>query len=335
LGYAFSMPSRPKANRVEALVEGLSMVQSDPNGREAQRRIREALAHKHWMPVEHAARLVGQLSLAGFAKDLVGVWGRFVNPGAKLDPGCRAKQAALLALDTLECFDPDPFLVAIRYVQLEPGYGGATDTAGGVRQRALFALLRQHHSQALLYAGELLADPLVEVRLGTADALCQCAGANAASLLVHRLRAGDDPRVLLACAAALLEIEGPFARAMLAQWLRQSDEDRREVSALALGQDKSEDAAELLIAWLDDMAWDKDIELAARALALHRSEPARRCLLAHIESGSATCARAAITALAVHRYDRQLSERVREAARRNADPALGVLVDNLYQVPLA
>ncbi len=315
---------------MEAIIEGLVLVDSEPSSKESERRLREALSHKHWMPVEHAARLVAQHNLAGFAQELTAVWARFVDPGAKLDPGCRAKESALTALDTLEWFDPDPFLSAIRYVQMEPAYGGAADTAGSVRQRGLFALLRQHHSQALLYAGELLADPLVEVRTGAADALCQYGGALAAPLLVHRLRTGDDPRVMLACASALLELESSFARDLLCAWLSDSDESRREVAALALGQDKSEEAAMLLIAWLDKTAWDKDITLAMRALALHRGAKARLCLLHQVAAESRSRAQAAVTALAMHRYDRQLAAHVREVAKQNPDPNLVALVDKLF-----
>lgn len=323
------MTKGSKSNRVEKLVESLSIVDSDPNASEAQARLREALTHQHWMPVEQAARLVAQYSMAGFTQELLAVWSRFIDPGAKLDPGCRAKESALVALDSLEWFDPDPFLTAIRYVQLEPGYGGSVDSAGGVRQRALFALLRQHHSQALLYAGEMLADPLVEVRVGTAEALSQYGGPNGAGLLVQRLRGGDDARVLLACASALLELEGPFARELLEQWLHQPDTERREIAALSLGQCRSGEAGEVLIKWFDEMSWDRDFELGARALAMHRSERARRCLLQHIATGSAVRAQFAIKALALHRYDDKLVERVRDAAKRSPHAELLPLVEEM------
>jgi hypothetical protein len=324
------MANRPKSRHIEDLVETLSAIDGKRIDERACRLIRDALTHKHWMPVEQAARIVARNGLPGFTRELLGVWNRFIDPGPKLDPGCRAKESALVALDTLESFDPDPFLAAIRYTQLEPGYGGATDTAGGVRQRALLGLLRQRHSEAKLYAGELLADRLVEVRAGTADALGQCGGPEAAGLLVHRLSSGDDARVLLACASALLALEGRFARSLLARWLEHEDEEHREVGAIALGQCKSDEAGELLVAWFDDMAWDRDFDLGARALALHRSERTRGCLLEHIAGGSTKRARSAIRALAVHRYDAKLCERVRAAAQRNPDPALVALVDELY-----
>jgi hypothetical protein len=279
------------------------------------------------MPVEYAARLIAQYSLPDFTQNLVGIWPRFIDPGPKLDPGCRAKEAALTALDALEWFDPDPFLTAIRYTQFEPGYGGRTDSAGVVRLRALYALLRQHHSQALLYAGELLADPLVDVRVGTAEALRQAGGPNGACLLAHRVRCPDEPSVLLACASALLELESGFALPLLGQWLHDQDEVRREVAALALGNSSVAESAELLIAWFDEVAWDKDIELAARALALHRSERARVCLLQIVAESSGARARYSALAIGTRHFDRQLLDRLREAAKRNPDPSVIELVE--------
>lgn len=316
------MASRTKTPRVESIVERLDAVHADPTSTEADQLIRQALTHKHWMAVERAARIVGQHSLARYTPELIAIWNRFNDPGAKLDPGCRAKESALVALDSLEWFDPDPFLLAIRYVQMEPGFGGAIDTAGGVRQRALFALLRQHHSQALLYAGELLTDPLLEVRMGAADALYQYAAHTGTALLSARLHQGDDPRVLLTCATALVEYEQDYALPLLERWLKDSRDDRRETAALALGQCKLEQAGDLLVRWSRSAEHSLDRELMLRALALHRGTQARTYLLEWIATADPVEARAAVSALAEHRYDAQLCERVQTAARNNPDPTV-------------
>jgi hypothetical protein len=313
---------RSRVNRAEALVEELRGLRDELDGERARQVIREALGDRHWMPVWHAARLVAEHGLSGHAEDLRAVWARFVAPGQKIDPGCRAKESALTALDVLEWFDAEPFLAAVRYTQFEPVYGGTVDTAGGVRLRALCALLRQHHSRALLHAAELLADPLVEVRAGAAEALGHCPGEVAAALLVQRLRTGDDPRVLLACATALLELDGAFGRELLAGWLTDEDEERREVAALAMGQSKAEESGDCLIAWLESLTWDRDVDLGMRALALQRGERARSYLLECVRSGSASRARAAVAALSDHLYDPQLRDSLREAAARRGDPAL-------------
>lgn len=316
------MVSRPRAQRVEALVERLDAVHVDPTTPEAEQLIHEALSHKHWMAVEHAAHIIAQHSLAQYAKELLAVWQHFIAAGMKADPGCRAKESALVALDSLEWFDPEPFLVAIRYVQMEPGYGGSTDTAGGVRQRGLFGLLRQHHSQAMLYAGELLADPLVEVRIGAAEGLYQYAGHTGSGLLSQRLHLGDDPRVLLACATALIEHEPDYALTLCERWLKGADAERRETAALALGQSKSDEAGDVLVDWSRTAEHGLDRELTLRALALHRGARTRAYVLELVASANPVEARAAVKALAEHRYDAQLCQRVQEAAATNPDPAI-------------
>lgn len=323
------MAGRPKSQRVEVLVERIDAVHLNPTTPEAEQLIREALSSKHWMAVEHAAHVIAQHSLAQYAQELLAVWQHFVGAGIKADPGCRAKESALLALDTLEWFDPDPFLAAVRHVQLEPGYGGATDTAGGVRQRGLFGLLRQHHSQALLYAGELLADPLVDVRVGAADALYQYAGRTGTGLLTQRLHLGDDPRVLLACATGLIEHEPDYALVLCERWLKGADAERRETAALALGQSKSDEAGDVLIQWSRSAEHGLDRELMLRALSLHRGARARGYVLELVASDNPVEARAAVKALAEHRYDAQLCQRVQEAAATNPDPAIRKLAQTL------
>src|SRR5690606_25815632 len=110
-----------------------------PDAPESTQLLRQALQHKNWYVVSEAAGVIGENHLPNFEEDLAAIWGRFANGVHKLDPGCRAKCAALTALDKLEHFDPDPFLPAVRFIQLEPIAGGRVDTAGGVRQRALYA----------------------------------------------------------------------------------------------------------------------------------------------------------------------------------------------------
>jgi len=302
----------------EARLAALASVKADPGSEASRRELERALGDESWLVVATAAELVAEHALEGFQSALSAVWPRFVAKGSKGDPGCRAKEAALTALDRLEGFDPDPFLAAVRFKQMEAALGGAVDTAGGVRQRALFALLRQHHPDAPLYAGELLADESAHVRAGVCQALGHYADRASAALLVHKLRAGDeDPVVLSEAAAGLLQAAPEFALPLFAAWLRDSDAVRRECAALSLGQSRHPEAVATLLAWLDDSAWDKDVELGFRALGLSRDERARRYLLEVVEGGSRLRAERALEALAVHAYDEQLLARIREAAAKN------------------
>ncbi len=323
------MAKRSKAQAADAFVLELARAADDPSSEAFGRLLREGLAHAHWMAVEQAAKLVGRHQLYDYAGELAAIWDRFCENGAKVDPGCHAKGAALTALDQLERLDSEPFLKAVRYVQLEPVMGGSADTAGGVRERATFALLRQCHADALLYAAERLADAELPVRLGVAEALGTYGNPGAASLLVHRLVSGDEPDVLLACASSALRLEPEFLTPLLRGWLAGRDDARREIAALAFGQSKRPEHTELLIEWCEELGFEREIELAARALGMQRSERARQYLLGLVAGESVAKAHSAARTLAEHRYDPLVERGLREAAAKSLDARLKRLVEQL------
>lgn len=321
-----------KGKEVERLRAALRAARSEPATPEVELALRQSLAQDHWLVVMEAAELVGERLLAGFEADLSGVFGRFSENGAKRDPGCRAKQAALTALDRLEGFDAEPFLPAIRYRQLEPVYGKPADTAGGVRARALYALCRLRHPDAVLHAGELLADADAGVRSAVVHALGYYGDRASAGLLVHKLRAGDDePNVLSEAAVALLAVARDFALPLLSEWLARGSEAERECAALALGQCRALEAVQVLIDWIEASGWDREQSLGVRALGASRLPEARTYLLRLVAGGSPALARAAVEALAVHRYDAELARSVAEAAGRSRVPDLAALASRLFR----
>jgi len=316
---------------VDALLEALRAVSYDPESESARAVLERALAHHNWLVVSQAASLVGRHLLPGFEPLLLGVWSRFLDNAAKADPGCRAKEAALTALDQLENLDPDPFVPAVRYVQMEPVAGGRVDTAGGVRQRGLYALLRMHHCDAGLLAGELMADADAPVRAGVCRALGIYGSRESASLLLYKLHAGDeDPVVLCEAAAALIELASDVGLELLGRWLKSRDEMRREAAALALGQSRDEAAIRQLIEWFEAGLGDGDFELGARALGLSRSDAARSALLTVVCHGAPARAEQAVHALGVHSYDAHLARKVRDAAASNQRARLGSLIDRVF-----
>ena len=326
------MAARVRRSSFDAELEALREVRAEPRCEAARGVLRRALGHASWLVVSEAAKLIGEHELEGFGAELVAVWPRFAEEGKKRDPGCRAKEAALTALDRTGHVDPDPFLGAIRYRQLEPVLGGTVDTATGVRLRALSALWRLFHPDAPLYAGELMADPDAGLRAGVARAIGDQGDRGSAALLVHKLRAGDEDAVVLAeCASSLLAVAHDFGAALLGSLLEGRDELRREAAALALGQSKDPADVSCLLEWLRGVAYDQDFDLGVRALGLGRSEPARRFLLELVEEGSPPRARRAIEALGVHGYDQELGVRVRRAAAKNPRARLGELVERLFR----
>jgi hypothetical protein len=261
------------------------------------------------------------------------IWPRFTDQGAKTDPGCRAKEAGLTALDTLEILEPEPFLAAVRHHQYEPVAGGRADTAGGVRVRGQFALFRLIHPDAALWAGRLMADADPQVRAAVARGLGVYGDRTSSALLVHKLGVGDDDPVVLAeCAASLLRVAEDFALGMLASLLDGNDGVLRETAAVTLAQGNRADAISVLLSWLEDAAFDHDVSLGIRALGLSRLESARGYLLDLVENGSPARARAAVEALAVHHYDETLLARVRDAAASSHVAGIVRLFERCFRV---
>ena len=66
---------------------------------------------------------------------------RFFVDAAKSDPQCWAKNALAKALVKLEHRGKDAYLRGMRHHQMEPGWGGRSDSAGGLRATVQLALV--------------------------------------------------------------------------------------------------------------------------------------------------------------------------------------------------
>jgi hypothetical protein len=325
------MDRKTQTAGMEAKLDALRRIRQGGGGESTKAVVEQSLNDSHWLVVSEACEVVVQLGLRDLAEQLTAIGPRFCENAVKRDPGCRAKLAALKALDFMELLDPDPFLAAVRYRQFEPSPGGRVDIAGPVRQRALLALMRMAHSKAALFAGELMADDDAQVRAGVAHAIGHYADASALALLAYKLRSGDnDPGVLLECALALLSADFEFGLGLLVPNLSDSDELNRETAALALGQCRDPKATEALAKWAKSVSIDSDHRLAIRALGFSRHDQARHYLLGLIKSGPMLRARAAAEALAVHRYDPQLCQLVRDAAEKRGNTELRELIARLF-----
>src|SRR5262249_31371427 len=151
----------------------------------------------------------------------------------KRDPGCRGKIAIARALHDLDYWHEAVFSRGVRCVQLEPGFGGASDTAGELRAICGMAYAHFARDRALDVRGELLADSDRNARLGAARGLGDAGRPDASALLRYKLlQGGDEPEVLSACCESLLHLGD--AVEFLARLLPGVG-DRAEAAALALG----------------------------------------------------------------------------------------------------
>lgn len=199
--------------------------------------LRRALAHRNNFLVAKAADLAREFRVAQLVPELLSAFNRFFENPEKTDPQCWAKNALSRTLAALEYQEYEVFLRGMRHIQMEPVWGGRSDTAGTLRATCAFALVpcRSLTEKDLLeHLVDLFADKDKNVRAEVVRAVEQV-GSPSASLLL-RLRAvlgADEPDVLGACYSGVLRIEGSRAIPWVQRFLATGDDSAAE-AALAL-----------------------------------------------------------------------------------------------------
>jgi hypothetical protein len=317
----YAMPKKPTKSGAVAELAELAPIEDDPSRADAKEAILRALGSKHAHVVSRAAALIRRERLEGFEDPLLVAYARFFENAIKTDPGCHAKVAILEALDHLDHGDPDPFLRAVEYTQIEPRWNTGEDTATGLRTRGAFGLARLAHGDALLSFAQLLADPAAVVRQGAALAIAHLGRRDGASLLLLRLYAGEsDPSALAEVVRALVALAPDHARRATRPLLE--DESLRELVAHALATAESDAGIAIVLEELDASVLSHDRALLLGSLGASRREKARAFLLQLIAEGTASDAVAAVRGLAIHRYDARLADAIGDAISRNSSPEL-------------
>jgi HEAT repeats len=281
--------------------------------------LRKALVHRNNFIVAKAADLVREFRMADLTAELLQAFDRFLENPVKNDPQCWAKNALSRALAALEYQESDIFLRGMRHIQMEPVWGGRSDTAGTLRATCALALVQCRslsENDLLSYLLELLADTDKTVRLEAVRAIEQV-GSPSASLLL-RLRAmlgSDEPEVLGACYGAILRMEGVSAIPWVQRFLGTGDDNAAE-AALAIAGTHSTAAFETLRASFEkaDDPWWRSVLLSA--ISLTRQEEAHEFLLELVRTESLD-AEAAIEAILRSIPSRDVVERLKQLVAGN------------------
>jgi hypothetical protein len=251
--------------------------------------LRKALGHRNNFIVGKAADLVREFGLTNLTPDLLVCFDRFFENPVKTDRQCWAKNALSRALARFEHQDEGVFLRGMRHVQMEPVWGGQSDTAGTLRATCALALLQCRsltERDLLAHLIELLADNDKSVRAEVVRAIEQLGSPSAALLL--RLRAvlgADEPEVLGACYAGILRIEGVRAIPWVRRFLSAGDDNAAEAALAIAGTHSPEgfDALRESFAHADDPWW-RSVLLSA--VALTRQDGALEFLLELVRAES-------------------------------------------------
>ena len=151
--------------------------------------LQKALCNRNNFVVGKAADLVREFRLEQLIPNLLAAFDRFFDNPEKTDPQCWAKNALSRALAALEHQEPDIFLRGMRHIQMEPVWGGRSDTAGTLRATCALALVQCRsvaEDDLLAHLVDLQADKDKAVRAEIARAIEQVGSPSAALLLRQR-----------------------------------------------------------------------------------------------------------------------------------------------------
>ncbi len=244
--------------------------------------LRKALAQRNNFIAAKAADLVREFAMAQLLPELERAFDRFFDDSVKKDPQCWAKNAISRTLAALEYQEADVFLRGMRHIQMEPVWGGQSDTAGTLRATCALALVQCRsltEADLLKHLVELMGDKEKAVRVEVARGIEQV-GSRSASLLL-RLKAvvgADEPEVLGACYGGILRVEGESAIPWVRRFLEAGDDSSAE-AALAIAGTHKPEAFEALRETLEKAndPWFRSVLLSA--ISLTRQEAALEFLL--------------------------------------------------------
>lgn len=289
--------------------------------------VRDALCDRHYRLVAKAAGAAAEHALYALEDELIAAYRRLLSDPIRRDPHCIAKGAIVRALVTLDCQDIDFFLAAMRYRQLEPVWGGSTDTATEVRVGGAMGLVGTSYHRAAVALAELLTDDEAPVRLGAVRAMTGIPEDRAEALLRLKTLCGDEEsEVIGECFAALLQISPDESVEFVAGFLDHQDNELAQLAALALGESRDGQALRRLTETFDQPYVDREIRrILVRAVVLQRTEPAYDWLLRIVRERDAAACRLVIHELALYRDNDKLAERLVAAIQDRDDGALMAL----------
>jgi len=306
-----------KARGLESKLARLKAIRQDDAAPEHLAELRGFLADKSNFAVAEAAEIVGERLLTALAPDLVEAFRRFMIDPVETDKLCRAKFAIMEALNKLEYDEDEIFLTGFRHVQLEPGWGGSSDTAGPLRGASAFGLVRIHHRGVVFLLGELLADPEKIARQNAAQALGAVGSEAAIVLLRFKAKAGDkEPEVIGDCLTALMTAEPKESLPFVAKFLASRGEGIAEGAALAIAESRTPEAQEVLKEhW--PAARNRPLQnVLLLAISITRQSSAIDFLLEILAGKDEGAASAALSALAIHKHNPSVRERIEAVVKK-------------------
>lgn len=300
-----------KARGVDAKLARLRALRHEPPVPEHLSELRIALADKSNLVVAEGVEIVGARLLPDFAPDLVAAFDRFMTNPAETDKLCKAKFTIIETLNQLEFDEEAIFLRGIRHVQMEPRWGGEEDSAGELRGSSAFGLVRINYRHVVVLLADLLADPTKVARMAAAQALGATRSPSAIPLLRFKARIGDkEPEVTGECLTALMAAAPSESMTFVAEFLRSPDELNQQAAAFALAESRRTDALDILTGFWPKARTASQQEVVLLAISTTRLPAALDFLCTILNRDELSAALAALSALAIHRNNDTIRDRI-------------------------
>jgi HEAT repeat protein len=322
-----------KARGIDAKLSCLRTLRDQPASPALAAALRAALGDASNLVAAEAAQIIGTRLLPDFAADLVAAFDRFMVEPEESDKLCRAKNAIVETLNKIGYEKDDVFLRGIHHVQMEPAWGEPYDAAAQLRGNSAFGLVRINHPGVLNLLADLLADSENVARLAAVQALGQSGRVAAIPLLRFKARTGDqDPTLTAECLTALVQMAPVESLPFVTEFLHDHDTTMQEGAAFALAEARNPEALHILRAFLAKAERDGLHESVLLAISMLRLPAAFNLLLEIVAGQNKAMALAALSALAIHRHNESLRERIATAVAKKDDAALQARLDQKFGV---
>jgi hypothetical protein len=305
------MAREKKPRGSDAKLARLHALRNQPATAQSTLELRRYLADASSFIVAEAARVIKEQALPQLVGDLVAAFDRLMIAPHESDKQCRAKIEIVDALNRLDYADPDVFLRGLTHRQ-DPRFGKpGQDAAGTLRAFCAFGLARIAPPGVVLLLTELLLDTD-----DTARALGGTGSLAAAPLLRFKVRTGDRlVDVIGECFASLLNLSFAESLPFVAQYVQAQESALQGTAVFAVAETRRPEAFTVLRdCWPAAPADLREALLVA--LAMFRL-PAANDFLIGLIAGKDPSARAALSALAIHRHNPKITASIAAAVEAN------------------
>ncbi len=318
-----------KPRGVYAKLTRLHAMRNQPVTDDVVEILAESLSDASNLVVAEAAAIVAAQIVKTLTPNLVAAFERMMIDPEENDKQCRAKIAIVEALNALEYSESEVFLRALVHVQ-EPRFKEPTqDAAGVLRAHAALGLARIGHPGLVLLLTERLFDTDNAARTGIVRAFAGTGSLTAVPLLRYKALCGDQiPEVMGECFASLLALAPDDSVEFVGRFLRSRNEEVQSAAVLALAETRRVDAFSLLEKFWPRASADLR-ESVLIGMAMFRLPSAYDFLISLVAQKDPS-ARSAVSALAIHRHNTKLKDRVAAAVESHGDDALKQWFDRKF-----